>query len=381
MGSGRIDAQGRINWWRLYRFPPIVSPRAAGVAVGHTGLGSGSNTDAQTTSTSADPANNSNNAETATLESNQNQQPSNNIVVPVIVVGLQSVRPLAGGEYDGNEDGFHDGHGHGAHGEHTNTANAVDTSEPPPPPSFASGSTETESAAEDEDFDGFGNQDNERPHHHHHRASQTIPSSAGGASRENRRSRGWQSRAAAAIRNLRPGNSRRNSSIGGPGSGGPGGNGEGPHVVIGGPGSRTFLIYVIGGYYPPDHSIVTGGPDNMESFEALLELADLLGQTKPPTASKEDIDNSGLEIIKPEQLVAREKEGRVASNCIERCLICLDEYDPEDDIRVMTCRHAFHKSCVDKWLHTGRNNCPACRTPGVSTDGPSPIHSPLTSGA
>ena len=36
MGSGRIDAEGRINWWRLYRFPPIVSPRAAGVAVGHT---------------------------------------------------------------------------------------------------------------------------------------------------------------------------------------------------------------------------------------------------------------------------------------------------------------------------------------------------------
>ena len=46
-----------------------------------------------------------------------------------------------------------------------------------------------------------------------------------------------------------------------------------------------------------------------------------------------------------------------------QCLICLDEYDTEDDIRVMTCRHAFHKSCVDKWLQTGRNNCPACRTP------------------
>ena len=65
---------------------------------------------------------------------------------------------------------------------------------------------------------------------------------AGGASRENRRSRGWQSRSAAAIRNLRSGNSRSNSSIGGAG-----GNGEGQHVVIGGPESRTFLIYVIGG--------------------------------------------------------------------------------------------------------------------------------------
>lgn len=28
----------------------------------------------------------------------------------------------------------------------------------------------------------------------------------------------------------------------------------------------------------------------------------------------------------------------------------------------MTCRHAFHKDCVDKWLQVGRNNCPACRT-------------------
>ena len=138
MGSGRIDAEGRIHWWRLYQFPPIVSPCVAGVT---------------------------------SSASESNQQPSNsiNIVVPVIVVGLQSVRPLAGGDYDGNEMGFHDGHRHrhrhGAHSAHTHAANTqrgVDTSEPPP--SFASG---TESA-EDEDFDASGNQSNERPHHHYH---------------------------------------------------------------------------------------------------------------------------------------------------------------------------------------------------------------------
>ena len=28
----------------------------------------------------------------------------------------------------------------------------------------------------------------------------------------------------------------------------------------------------------------------------------------------------------------------------------------------MACRHAFHKECVDKWLETGKNNCPACRS-------------------
>ena len=110
MGSGRIEAKRRINRWRLYRFPPILSPSAAGVVVGHTGGSrSGSNTDAQasTGTTSADLAINSNNTETATLStssaSESNQQP--------IVVGLQSVRSLDGGDYNGNEVGFHDGHG------------------------------------------------------------------------------------------------------------------------------------------------------------------------------------------------------------------------------------------------------------------------------
>lgn len=43
-------------------------------------------------------------------------------------------------------------------------------------------------------------------------------------------------------------------------------------------------------------------------------------------------------------------------------MICLDDYDPEDDLRVMSCKHFFHQTCVDRWLQTGRNNCPACRT-------------------
>ncbi|KAF8489398.1 hypothetical protein JB92DRAFT_3013445 [Gautieria morchelliformis] len=135
---------------------------------------------------------------------------------------------------------------------------------------------------------------------------------------------------------------------------------------IGRQSGRTYLIFVIGGYYPPNHSIVTGA-DDMNSFEALWELADLLGQVKPPVASKEDIENSGLEIIKPSNLPEYEKSGKVASNTIERCLICLDDYEPENDLRLLTCRHVFHKLCVDRWLEQGRNNCPACRSKGVQT--------------
>jgi len=82
--------------------------------------------------------------------------------------------------------------------------------------------------------------------------------STGEPTRGRGRSRGWPSRAANAIRNLRPG--RRNTDAGPAAS-----QASSPSN-----GSRTFLIYVIGGYYPPEHSIVTGGPNNFDSFEALL---------------------------------------------------------------------------------------------------------------
>ena len=44
----------------------------------------------------------------------------------------------------------------------------------------------------------------------------------------------------------------------------------------------------------------------------------MLGQVKPPVATREDIDNSGLQIIQSSELPRYEREGRVASNCVER---------------------------------------------------------------
>lgn len=52
------------------------------------------------------------------------------------------------------------------------------------------------------------------------------------------------------------------------------------------------------------------------------ELAELLGQVKPPVATREDIDNSGLQIIKSSELEEYEREGKVASNCVERVRSC-----------------------------------------------------------
>ena len=71
------------------------------------------------------------------------------------------------------------------------------------------------------------------------------------------------------------------------------------------------------GYYPPNRKLVIG-TDPLNLFEEFVELP---GQAKPHTASKEEIDNSGLEVIHMSLLAEYEKAGRVAPMCVDR--VCL----------------------------------------------------------
>ncbi|KAK0488052.1 hypothetical protein EDD18DRAFT_1191931 [Armillaria luteobubalina] len=307
---------GRINWWRLYRFPPILAPRGTGAVELNLRpqpnplLSSTPSVQVPMPETTSRPVSSTTTPDVPPSPSPSDTRP--NIVVPVIVVGLQSV------------------HMNWRH----NTQVPPTTAEPVDPA----------------DFDVFQQQGD---------INENMPEAgmdglnmgAGGPPLPSDTAR------AHALRNLRPG---RRAHV------------HGLASDVDATGSRTFLIYVIGGYYPPDHSIVTGEPNNFDSFEALLDLAELLGQVKPPTVSKEEIDKSGLEVIKSVSLAEYERGGKISSNCVDRCLICLDDYEPEDDVRVMACRHAFHQKCVDTWLQTGKNNCPACRGTGVSTEAPAP---------
>lgn len=58
----------------------------------------------------------------------------------------------------------------------------------------------------------------------------------------------------------------------------------------------------------------------------------------------------------------------------DTCAICLDIIEDDDDIRGLTCGHAFHASCVDPWLTSRRACCPLCKAdyyvPKPRTDGP-----------
>lgn len=345
-GSTSRTEHTPINWWRLYRFPAITAPASrstqaptivqqgsAPQPLPHAdgdGVQNAGGPPAAPSSLPFTPSEMSNTTHaTPDADLTAGVQPGNsneqrNVVIPVIVVGLQSVHAERQSPMPPHPP--HHLHPHVHH----------------QPPDFAD-ERPTEGDMMDLDFGSESGMSPPTP-------APTAPPEFPPEDTRQSRGRSWQSRAADAIRNLRPG---RRAAVA-------------RQTALEPPGSRTFLIYVIGGYYPPDHQIITGG--NLDSFEALWELAELLGQVKPPTASKEEIDKSGLEVIKANSLEEYAKDGRVATNCVDRCLICLDDYVPDDDLRVLSCKHAFHQGCVDKWLQTGRNNCPACRTKGVDNE-------------
>ncbi|KAI9774640.1 MAG: hypothetical protein M1840_002889 [Geoglossum simile] len=170
------------------------------------------------------------------------------------------------------------------------------------------------------------------------------------------------------------GSSRRNGIIGGTGTpvdrlgdgqarSSPGGPPEGP---------RSWIIYVLGGSYPENHPILTTPSlfTDSPTYEDMLLLSSILGPAKPPVATREEVNSApGVFIINGtrDSLIAEASNGeRVQIPPGERCLVCLSDYEPKEEVRQLTnCRHLFHRDCIDQWLTTGRNSCPLCRGQGV----------------
>ncbi|XP_004300948.1 PREDICTED: E3 ubiquitin-protein ligase RHA2A [Fragaria vesca subsp. vesca] len=57
---------------------------------------------------------------------------------------------------------------------------------------------------------------------------------------------------------------------------------------------------------------------------------------------------------------SRHREGAVPD-----CIVCLSAMKDGDRVRMLHCRHLFHKHCFDGWLDQLNFSCPICRSPLV----------------
>nr|XP_020450935.1 RING finger protein 44 isoform X5 [Monopterus albus] len=88
----------------------------------------------------------------------------------------------------------------------------------------------------------------------------------------------------------------------------------------------------------------------MENYEALLNLAERLGEAKPRGLTKADIEQLPSYRFNPENHLSEQT----------LCVVCFSDFECRQLLRVLPCNHEFHAKCVDKWLKTNRT-CPICR--------------------
>lgn len=58
----------------------------------------------------------------------------------------------------------------------------------------------------------------------------------------------------------------------------------------------------------------------------------------------------------------------VDGSCASDCVVCLCTLKEGDQVRMLDCRHVFHKHCFDGWLDHLNFNCPLCRSSLVSDE-------------
>ncbi|KAL8720771.1 MAG: hypothetical protein Q9225_002404 [Loekoesia sp. 1 TL-2023] len=143
-------------------------------------------------------------------------------------------------------------------------------------------------------------------------------------------------------------------------------------------GSRSWLIYVVGTNISENHpalttpslftdvSFLSGSlfdtPQYLTylivwqnpTYEDMLLLSSLLGPARPPVASREDVASApGVYRIRKSAgtliAAALQDTDHISIAAGERCLVCLCEYEADEEVRQLNkCKHFFHRECIDQ---------------------------------
>ena len=91
--------------------------------------------------------------------------------------------------------------------------------------------------------------------------------------------------------------------------------------------------------------------DEHHALETVQTTASTVDKHALPDVDDED-DDDHIHTAVPADLLATPGD---------TCAICIDALEEDNDIRGLTCGHAFHAGCIDPWLTARRASCPLCK--------------------
>ncbi|XP_077427897.1 RING finger protein 150a isoform X2 [Vanacampus margaritifer] len=97
---------------------------------------------------------------------------------------------------------------------------------------------------------------------------------------------------------------------------------------------------------------ITVGTRNLQKYRFRYANARDRNQRRLGDAAKKAISKLPVRTIK--------KGDKETERDFDSCAVCIEAYKPNDVVRVLPCRHVFHKHCVDPWLHV-HQTCPMCK--------------------
>ncbi|KAL8743631.1 MAG: hypothetical protein Q9190_004041 [Brigantiaea leucoxantha] len=103
---------------------------------------------------------------------------------------------------------------------------------------------------------------------------------------------------------------------------------------------------------PPNDPHTTDSPQKPQDSESTPQSPPALPTRQEVHADNNMDDDDEIQIAVPTELLA---------NPGDSCAICIDTLEDDDDVRGLTCGHAFHASCLDPWLTSRRACCPLCK--------------------
>ncbi|KAG5926606.1 hypothetical protein E4U42_003115 [Claviceps africana] len=99
-------------------------------------------------------------------------------------------------------------------------------------------------------------------------------------------------------------------------------------------------------------SKVGSGPTGQDISQLVKHHDEERHASPRPTPSDEEDDDEHIDAALPPECLTAPGD---------TCAICIDTLEDDDDVRGLTCGHAFHAVCLDPWLTSRRACCPLCK--------------------